>query len=480
MLQNRLDCEVLVVGSGPGGANTAYLLAQAGKDVILAEEGENLTVEQTPAYSLEEMKSKYRHGGMTVALGKPSVAYLEGCCVGGGSEINAGLYHYPSPEVLEEWVKDFAIRDFGFGKLEPFFKSCEQDISVSSMPGQVGSASLKLQEGARKLNWKTAQIPRCWKYECLSDGTWHSSRQSMTETIIPKALRHGCRLLTRAKVKRLCLKNHRADHALVSSVTKAGEQSLTTINFRQVFVCGGAVQTPALLRRSGIKKNIGNSLRMHPAIRMVAKFSEAVNEEQEGVPVVQVEEFKPRLTLGGSYSALPHLALWLGPQRIQKLLPVWKNLAMFYALIVGQGAGTVRNIPWTDEPWVRMPLTRTDASSFREGLELLGRLLFAAGATEIFPPMQGLEILKTPDDLKIFLGNLSLNKMDISTIHLFSSCPMGEKTELCAVDSYGKLHGFKNIYLNDASILPSAPRVNPQALIMAIARRNTAKFLENI
>ena len=112
MQEKQLNCDVLVIGSGPGGVNTAYLLAKAGKNVILAEEGPNVAANETKAFSLDEMQMKYRNGGITAALGKTKVAYLEPCCVGGGSEINAGLYHYPIPELIQDWQRDFKIQDF--------------------------------------------------------------------------------------------------------------------------------------------------------------------------------------------------------------------------------------------------------------------------------------------------------------------------------------------------------------------------------
>ena len=65
----------------------------------------------------------------------------------------------------------------------------------------------------------------------------------------------------------------------------------------------------------------------------------------------------------------------------------------------------------------------------------------------------------------------------LMTIHLFSSCPMGEDKAKCATDSFGRVNGVKNLYVNDASLLCTAPGVNPQGSIMAIARRNTLKFL---
>src|SRR5262245_27752202 len=99
----RLRAEVAVIGSGPGGAVTACTLAEAGRDVLLIEEGSSFPPESPPAFSLREMVEKYRNGGLTVALGPATVAYVEGRCLGGGSEINSGLYHRTPPDVLAAW-----------------------------------------------------------------------------------------------------------------------------------------------------------------------------------------------------------------------------------------------------------------------------------------------------------------------------------------------------------------------------------------
>jgi choline dehydrogenase-like flavoprotein len=58
------------------------------------------------------------------------------------------------------------------------------------------------------------------------------------------------------------------------------------------------------------------------------------------------------------------------------------------------------------------------------------------------------------------------------TVHLCSTVPMGEDRAVAAADSFGRLHGTDNVYVNDASLLPDAPGVNPQAAVMAIATRN--------
>ena len=100
----HVRAEIAVIGSGPGGSVTAAMLAEAGRDVVLIEEGPNLPLDGYEPYSRQEMADKYRNGGLTVAMGRPNVTYVEACCVGGGSEINSGLYHRTPAEVLRAWT----------------------------------------------------------------------------------------------------------------------------------------------------------------------------------------------------------------------------------------------------------------------------------------------------------------------------------------------------------------------------------------
>src|SRR4030042_4595673 len=88
-----IKCDVLVIGSGAGGAITASVLAKRGIDVILAEEGSHFSPDEFSPYSTMGMANLYRQHGITPILGKPSIAFVEGCCVGGSTEINSGLFH---------------------------------------------------------------------------------------------------------------------------------------------------------------------------------------------------------------------------------------------------------------------------------------------------------------------------------------------------------------------------------------------------
>ena len=476
---NRIECEVLVIGSGPGGASTAAMLSEAGQDVLLVEEGRHLHVDSSPDHSLEQMEEKWRSGGLTAALGNPKVTYIEGRCVGGASESNAGLYHPPIPSVLMDWADQYQIDDFGPERLSPHLEAVVDAIGVSKRPNGFSPASDRLAEGADALGWRWTEIERFWRYSTDDQGRPVGQRRSMTETMIPRALKAGARLMSQVRVQRLQRRGRRAMFA-VALHTVGDEVSAVRIDFERVVLCAGAIQTPLILRNSGWSGPIGNELTLNPMVRIVARFPETVNRPSFGVPVVQIEEFKPEMTLGCSYSALPHLAMWLegSPKEVRKSLEDWERMAVFYVKVCGKGRGSVRQMPILGDALVRYKTHKDDFAAMSEGLSRLSAALFAAGAQEVHSPLPGAPPLTRASDSEGLRGILNPRNSSLSAIHLHSTVRMGEDTQRCGADSYGRLHGAENIWVNDSSLLPTSPGVNPQGTILAIARRNVLRWLD--
>ena len=470
----ELSAEIVVVGSGPGGAITACLLAEAGRDVLLVEEGHYLALGSCQPFSVEEMVQKYRNGGQTVALGANKISYVEGRCVGGGSEINSGLYHRTPPEILESWRREFQLDGATESEMRPHFEACEADLSVSSAPGPLPPPSAKLRDGAARLGWKSLEVPRWYRYAAGATDATGGQRQSMTGTYVPRFLRAHGRLLPRTRVAKF--EPHGAKWLVHGCHATTGA---IRISAETLFIAGGAVQTPALLRRSGLDQNIGNSLRLHPTIKVVAKFPDTVNSAAMGVPSHQVKEFAPKFSFGCSVSSPGYLALALleHPAQVRRVAGLWPRLATYYAMISGEGRGSVRNLPRFRDPLVRYRLTENDQRDLADGLRKLCEVLFAGGAQALYPGVTDSAELTTPDDLRKLPQSLPTGLASLMTIHLFSSCPMGEDRAKCATNSYGRLHGFKNLHVADASLLCTAPGVNPQGSIMAFARRNVLHFL---
>jgi choline dehydrogenase-like flavoprotein len=471
-----INSEIVVIGSGPGGAITACLLAEAGREVTLVESGPFLTLDECPQFTRDEMERKYRNGGVTAALGRTKVAYVEANCVGGGSEINAGLYHRTPEDVLDAWRRDFQLDAARWSDMRPHFEACERDVSVSYLPGIAPAASRKLHEGAGIRGWKSLEVPRWFKYDddpADADGV----KQSMSRTFIPRALSAGCRLLPNVRACRL--KRSRG-HWVVDAERRGPGATWTRHQLRckSLFVCAGSIQTPALLQASGIGRHVGRSLRMHPTVKVVARFPETVNSRDMGVPVHQVKEFSPRLSFGCSISGLPYLSLAMldHPSHVRAVDDGWPRMAIYYAMITG-GSGSVSRLPAYRDPLVKYAFGDADMSDLADGTRKLCELLFAAGADTLYPTVDGSTPLQGPDDLEHLADPLPHGRTSLMTIHLFSSCPMGEDKSRCVADSFGRVHGCDDLYIADASLLCTAPGVNPQGSVMAFARRNALHFL---
>jgi choline dehydrogenase-like flavoprotein len=298
----------------------------------------------------------------------------------------------------------------------------------------------------------------------------------MTETYLPRARAAGARLLTDHRVDRLVLAG---DRALRAEVTTADGRP-GTVDFAHVFVCGGAIQSPALLQRSGMRHRIGRTLAIHPTVKLAARFEESVNVPDD-VPVHQVKEFSPDLSFGGSASSPGLVALALSDEwaRFGSAILGWENLAVYYAAITSEGRGRVMALPGLRDPLVTYRLTRRDRALLGRGLARLALLMLEAGATAVYPSYRGAPLVRRLADLATLQATFAVSRASVMTVHLCSTVPFGED-ERSATDSFGLVRGTTNVRVNDASLLPDAPGVNPQASVMAVAIRNARRFIETV
>ncbi|MFJ9752721.1 GMC family oxidoreductase N-terminal domain-containing protein [Streptomyces chartreusis] len=466
--------EALVIGTGPGGAVTARALAEAGMRVLAVEEGAWTSPGVVEAYSLEQMRHQYRRAGLTAAVGRPPVAYVEGMGVGGGSEVSPGLYHRPSVQLLEGWSRDWCIQGLDAPALTGHSAVIERELGVELLPWPMPAASQVLAYGAQALGWYGMQVPR-WAVCREGGGVREVEKQTMSVAYWPKALAAGVELREHTRAIRLALTRGRAVAAVTEDV-RSGRISETS--FDHVFVCGGAVQTPALLQRSGLNRNIGKNLSVHPTVRAVAEFHHPVNDPSD-VPVYQVREFAPRLSFGGSASRPGLLAAALSENwpAFGEAMERWPYLSLYYAATQSIGRGRVRVVPGFSDPLVTYRLTGADLELLRSGLARMAHLLLAAGARAVYPSFPGAPKITGAGDVPGAVAAMSRARAGVMTVHLCGTVPMGEDRGRCGADSFGRVHGTANVYVNDASLLPAAPGLNPQGTIMAVAARNITHFL---
>jgi choline dehydrogenase-like flavoprotein len=302
----------------------------------------------------------------------------------------------------------------------------------------------------------------------------------MARTMIPRAIESGAQIVAECRVKKLLKQDDRIVGALCERRRPDGSSETLTLRADHVFVCGGAIQTPALLQRSGIRWQIGNGLKFHPTIKIAARFTQAYDHDD--VPMHRVTEFSPFLTIGGSASRRGHVALALADSAgdYADALAAWEDVVVYYAAIRSDGSGRVTALPGFKAPLVTYKMTDADQSRLARGLLHLGEVLLAAGATELYPSIAGGPVARKPSDLVDWWEAFTPTTANLMTVHLTSTVRMGDDQRHTGADSFGQVWGFRNLRINDASLLPDAPGVNPQAAIMTIAARNAAEFLTHL
>ncbi len=383
----RSQAEVLVIGSGAGGAPTAALLAEAGFDVLVLEEGPLVRQGEVVPFSLEQMDRQYRAGGVTAALGFPTIAYTEGCCAGGGTEVNSGLYRRPPEEVLDPLARRARASSTSTdADLYAICDEVEHELSVQTVPGAHTAASEALRRGAAALGWRHEEIPRWMTYPDGPDAT-SGRRRSMTETYLPRATAAGARLLTDTAST---ASSSTAGGPMRAAITTADGRP-GTVDFAHVIVCGGAIQTPALLQRSGLRRNIGRSLAVHPTVKLTARFADEVNvrRRRPRAPGQGVRPGPLLRRLGVRARASPPSPSATRGTASARRSRTGAASPCTTRRSPARAAGAVRAVPGLRDPVVTYRLTRRDRALLGRGLARLALLLLEAGATDVYPSYRG-------------------------------------------------------------------------------------------
>jgi choline dehydrogenase-like flavoprotein len=478
--------EVVVVGTGAGGAVVAAELAEAGVRVIVLEEGDYYTGRDFTARPVEQIRVLYRDRGMTGAIGNTFIGIPLGRTVGGTTTVNSGTCWRTPEAVLQRWEQEFGIPNLTGGALTPEFERVERAIHVTPVPESLlGPGAEIFRRGAQALGFNGEAIPRnangCRGTGVCAFGCPRDAKQSMNVSYVPRALRADARLHVRARVERVLLEGGRAIGVVAERLDSCGGRrgERLWVWAERVVVCAGALLTPVLLARSGAVRRgspVGRHLRIHPATRVLAVFDEPVRA-WEGVPQsYHVHEFEPEgIFLQGMFvppgvqaAGVPGVGL-VHKERMAK----YDRMASFGALISDKSSGRV--FATGRRPLVWYWMKREDVRRLLRAISIVSRVFFAAGAREVFSGVRQQPVLRSLAEAEA-IEHLAVRAGDIEMMafHPMGTARMGGDPASCAVTPSGEMHGVPRLYVADTSLFPTSTRVNPQMTIMAFATRIAA------
>ena len=480
------SADAVVVGSGAGGATAAYLLSEAGFEVVVLEEGGYYTSNGFNGGISEMMGVLYRDAGLMPIFGKPNIAFAEGCCVGGSTVINGALCWRTPESVLNRWSSHYGLPLLDKTYMDGIFNRIENDLSISVQNDKgANRTSQKLMEGCDQLDWKYELVPRaqvnCQNVNRCPTGCPNDAKQSMLVTYLPKSVEKGADIYSNARVNKIEMRGTRAT-GVIATVKKSKRKYKLRIKADKVFIACGSMQTPYLLKKNGFSKNIGPNLQIHINLKIAALFKEEINPHIGTMMTAQVKEFQDdNFYIGGSNFDPVYLALTLSSHKnkiIERLTQKWRNTAIFLAQVRCNGSGRVMVSRLINRPLPFYKLDREDEIIVSMALKKQIELLVAAGAVEMYLPIDGSPVIRSVNDIDDFLAkSVNVKKLNLLSVHATSTCPMGAGINKSAVGPFGLLHGTRNVYICDASILPEAPGVNPQITIMGLVSRNINEIL---
>jgi choline dehydrogenase-like flavoprotein len=479
-----IEADAVVIGTGAGGAVVARELAEAGARVAILEEGDYLdAAHYGRATPMESVRMLYRKAGFTFTFGNRPILLPVGRTVGGTTVINSGTTLRARAEAIQRWRHEFGLLDLT-GNLERYYERVELVQGVRRVPETMLNRAAQLfRLGAERLGYHGAVLHRnergCRGAGRCFLGCPNNAKQGTHLTYIPRALRAGASLYTRCAARRILVRRGRVEGV------RAWVHPGFPVTFRApaVFVCGGALFTPNLLRTAGGigGPHLGRHLKVHPATRVVGEFDEEVRA-WDGVPQsYYVDEFFGRgISIEGIF--LPPGVMGSQLPGFADGLDCYNRLTMLGYRIFEDAEGRVfGDILGLTRSWpiILMNLTPPDVERLREGAVRSAEILFAAGARRVFTGIRGYEVLRGPADLcRLAEAALSASDFELSGYHAQGTARMADDPAHGVCDPEGRVWGVEGLYVADASLLPATPQSNPQLSIQAFATHVAARFLE--
>jgi choline dehydrogenase-like flavoprotein len=473
-----LECDVVVVGTGAGGAVVGRELAEQGLAVVFIEEGRYFDRTDFTGRAFSMQQKLYRRGGSTFSVGNVGIPIPLGQTVGGTTTVNSGTCYRTPDRVLDEWATELGLSDLAPDRMGGYFERVESVLQVEAARADLlGGNGRVIARGCEALGFTKhhplkRNAPACDGQGVCCFGCPTDAKRSTNVSYIPIALRAGAELFAGAKVTRIIVEGGRARGV----VARTEDGRALTVRAKAVVISCGAILTPLLLDQHRIgtgSGQLGKNLSIHPAAGALAEFDEEILP-WKGIPQgYAIEDLHDEgILFEGAMVPLEmtmSMTQLIGPELI-RLAESFDHVSSFGFMIEDTSRGSVRAV--MGQPVISYWLTEQDVSHIKRALDVLAQIWFAAGARRIHAPINGFDIIESPDDLaRLRRATLKPWDLDLSAYHPLGTARMGVDPRSSVVDAGHQVHDIPGLYVVDGAAVPTSLGVNPQITIMALATR---------
>jgi choline dehydrogenase-like flavoprotein len=492
----ELVADVVVVGSGAGGAVAAYELARAGRSVIVLEAGPYVPSSEFTEDLSKAMTQLYQDKG-TQTNASGDMLVLQGRCVGGSTVVNACAAFRTPPYILEDWQKGHGLKNLTPETLEPYFRKVEEHLGIHvNAEHELNRNSNVLREGCKKLGISWKPIPRnirgcAMTGHCLS-GCASDRKQSMLVTYLPWAVAHGAKIYADTCVTGVMSEGGRATgvNAKVIDPATGKTKAEMVVKAQTVVLAAGAVQTPLLLQASKLANGsgqLGKNFACHPSAGIVGEYEQDIHVWRGALLGIYIDEWqhpsKGGFLLecggGGPVELATALQPGLGKPFIDFMSRA-KKMASIVTLIHDHNVGEVR---WNQQTkQIDYQVAPADAPAFKAAIKAAARVHFASGAKRVYLPTVAPGVVERLEDLdaKVDAIQVAPHTLRMVSYHPQGTCRMGADARTSVVGPYGETHDVKGLYITDASLFPTSIIVNPQVTVYALATYIADHIVKNL
>ena len=496
-----LPVDALIVGSGSGAGVVAETLSNRGFKCVVLEKGKYYHPSEYKFKVREGMQNLYENNGV-VATTNQQLFLLAGSTFGGGSTVNWSACLKTPFKVRMEWFEDHKIDWAATDKYDKDMEYVLKKMHASDENIDHSYSNQVILDGGSKLGYNVAVVPQNNgghpNHDCgfCFLGCKHNIKQGSAACWFRDAAKNGTQFMDQVKVRQVLHKRGKAYGVLCEDLE--GRKFKIT-GPKKIIMCGGSLNTPVVLQNSGFKnKHIGSNLKLHPVTVLTGQFPDQRFHPYDK-PIMtavctQVDDLDGKAHGAKIETMLhtPHIEAaflpWRGSDDIRKELLGYNNTCSMLLITRDTSSGTIRNDPARPDALViDYSLNKFDRQALLEAMAVTADMLYIKGVQRIIPPQAWSPSFTTTKPVSERLVNdkdyqewkkkllsipLSAEGPSYGSAHQMSSCRIsGKGPSDGACDTRGRLYECGNIYVADASAMPTASGANPMISTMSIARR---------
>jgi choline dehydrogenase-like flavoprotein len=494
-----------VIGSGAGGGVAARTLQEQDPKarVILLESGPITPNPEFPQTFLEATARLYMNAAATVSLDQQFL-FQQGCCVGGSTVVNNSVAFKPEGfwwDNLKSRWQNLGI-NLDYDDLLHQYDVLAPLLHVHTLEDRVITIGAHtLREGFERLSKKDINFDGIHAHlrepitvasntlDCIGCGRCnlgcqYDAKRSLAVTLIPDFVKAGGLLVPDAKVTKLQFQTQASDpdnpYAISAVEVEDAKGNKVCIEADRFILASGAYASSKLLWRSDFQgaipgvRTVGKKFSVNAGTPLVGIFPTPQDPflgQQIGYAVEIPEE---RMIIETAFVPPGIMSLGLpawGPEfqrKVKKSRHMMVGVPVFATLAYGEikksvlgDSGFAIDFTLIDEDWRRL----------QRGLEITARAMFEMGAEEVFTNRFDAKSITSPDLIsEHFAGIGPSDFITVQSAHMQGGNVIAPKPYYGVVDENLKVHGVKNLWICDASVIPSPITINIAFTVMALSR----------